>query len=867
MAALSPAPEGSSDSIISEEDTDNKNRADVHVLAREIENEQEVKILKRPNHESKDVDNGNGHGGEDEELPTTSCTGTSDDERNAQEATMKSTGCTLPIKPPDSKATTNSPRRARFRAYIRSALAIDYTLIALVPGMRTAFIIVMDWIIFGIGNANSTAFVLGALYVGLADSNGSWALRLQTMGVTLISVVLFGALLPALAYGSVPGTLCAAFGVAFFAGLSSFLEHPSVYFSFKLGTALFAIHISSYQAAYEGTAGILLTAVVWTLIGGSCSLLAAVLPELLMDNREAIHTDLFQVWHGFGSTVKQWRAHWDTLDHVAFVPMPSVIMSISRTTDRIEQDATLDATAKQWLLKVMEHADTIRIASLCLSNGYRWVALRHEWHARGSAVSSQHQQHEVIDNLFLALGRTLGDIGYAFQFPFMIRCFPCIRQRITRRAERFYEAAASLLSNTLESDNGVEVLHGITWKWLPALVKVLQEEVQGSVQMALNVKQWPPNSSLCSLSQRICAAIPSELPRMNKEPVVVIIGYAFRFAVAFSLAFIPGVFMETGTSEHWFPMTVALIMGPASAATYERVVQRTIGTLFGIGLGSLISPLFRFPSLLITLLGLNSYGAVVFLQPNYTLFTLFITSFVFCLTVGTGVSLWIVVLYRCLWTLAAAALVLAMSYTYPPRTELHLTAKLAAFARSILVFARTVVEEYSSLLRYNDYDSINTATAGDSQSLVWELANQQMQIARKDATEKRRELLTCLHDAFLSPTAGYRIDPHFVAPQVAAALVTAAVTPLFLALTKDKTYSDLLSDLGDLQELERLVQRLEKLAASPPGRPKMSPQVSCEPIFETEGGPFTHTIATAHWRLDEAGLPKGSSSSCTDDNA
>jgi hypothetical protein len=202
-------------------------------------------------------------------------------------------------------------------------------------------------------------------------------------------------------------------------------------------------------------------------------LLAAVLPELLQDNWEAIHTDLFQVWHGFGSTVKQWRSHQDTLDHVAFVPMPSVIRSISRTTARIVQDATLDATAKQWLLKVMEHAGTIRIASLCLSNGYRWVVPRHEWHARGNAATIHQQQHKVMDNFFLALGRTLADIGCAFQFPWMTRCFPCIRQRITRRTEPFYEVAASLISNNLESDDGVEVLHGITWKWFPTLVKKL----------------------------------------------------------------------------------------------------------------------------------------------------------------------------------------------------------------------------------------------------------------------------------------------------------------------------------------------------------------------------------------------------------
>jgi Fusaric acid resistance protein-like len=837
MTSPTPTPESVPDSTPIEEETHDETGVQIHVLPMRTENGQ-VEILKRPQNGSKGTcndndrdtsgDNENGSRSsqdeDEEELPTTSsCAGTSDDSCPTKAAT-----------------STKSPRRAHLRAFVRSLLAVDYTLISLVPGMRTAMIMMSALIIMGIRNRDSTAFCLGALYVGMTDPSGSWALRLESMGWTLVSVVLFGTLLPALTYGSIPGTLCAAFGVAFLYGIISFLDHPVLPLSFKLGTALFAIH-RTVHAAYDGSTDIIQTVVMWTCAGGSCSLLAAVLPDLLLGNREAARTDLFQVWHGFGSTLKRWRAHFGTSDQVAFVAIPTITLSISRTTARMEQDPTLDATAKQWLLQIMEHADILRTTSLCLSNGYKLVVLQHQLEAAGNAavIPGKRQQDEIMHDLFSALGRTMEDIGYAFQFPWLVQCFPCIRRRIIRRAERFYEAAAAVQpNNILESDVGVEVLHGITLKWLPPLVKVLQSKVQASLQMALDVKRWPPNSSLCSLPRGIF--IPSEIPKMKEESVWVITGYAFRFAVAFSIAYIPEVFLARRMSEQWFPMTVALIMGPDFAATHGKVAHRTMGTFLGIGLGSLLSPLFRFPSVLIVLLGINIYAVIIFHQPNYALFTTFMTSVVFCLTVGTGASLGLIVLYRCLWTLAAAALVLCMSYTYPRGTEFHLTAKLAAFARAILVFANAVVEQDRLLLACNDCDNIGLAA--ESQALVTlELASQQVRQAGKDAIQKRLELLTCLHDnAILSPTEGHRLDPHFVAPQVAAALVKASVIPLFLALTQDETYSDLLSDLYDLTEMERLVRRLEEEAALvPSGWPKiMSTQISSDTICDNDGGPF-----------------------------
>lgn len=135
---------------------------------------------------------------------------------------------------------------ASFRAFLASLFEIDYTQLAFVPPvsektfcsidraiffssyrimatlqLRTALIMCIEMSLIGIGNNQSTAFRLGALYVGLTDPNGSFSLRLRYMGLALLTTTFFGAVLPGLTWQSPAALLVTSFFVALLTGLSA----------------------------------------------------------------------------------------------------------------------------------------------------------------------------------------------------------------------------------------------------------------------------------------------------------------------------------------------------------------------------------------------------------------------------------------------------------------------------------------------------------------------------------------------------------------------------------------------------------------------------------------------------------------------
>ena len=258
-------------------------------------------------------------------------------------------------------------RRAWFQAYTRSLFSVDQTQIALVPGLRTAIILMVEWTIFGIGNETSTAFQLGCLYVGFTDPNGSLGKRLHYMGTTALSVIIVGSLLPSLVWRSPWLNLLVAVLVGFVTGIAPILGSQALSLALKLGTALFSINtaVNRNTNGYGGPG----VSIFWTFLGASASLVAALLPELI-GNRDAIRTDLFKVWHGFAMNLEKWSAQWSTMQHYSNTPAPTVTMSMSKIQTFILRDTTQDPYAKEWLLNIMDIADTIRTASLCLSNGY-----------------------------------------------------------------------------------------------------------------------------------------------------------------------------------------------------------------------------------------------------------------------------------------------------------------------------------------------------------------------------------------------------------------------------------------------------------------------------------------------------------------
>jgi len=470
--------------------------------------------------------------------------------------------------------------------------------------------------LIGVGNNKSTAFRLGCLFVGLSDPNGSFTLRLRCMGLTLLTTVFFGALLPGLTWRSPAAVIVTAFLVALTTGMSAALQfsdstttkHSTL--ATTLGMALFAIN-SGVNASTNGYGGLWFS-VFWTFVGGSSSLAAALLPEVI-GNRDAVRTDLFKVWYGLGMNLRRWKQQWGTVSHFSIQPVPTVTLSVSANEDKVEANRTEEAIAIQWQLSVIKCADRIRTSSLCLSNFYG-----------RNGCDSGNSIGRKMDAFFFAVGGASNRIAFALQFPWLFRYF--LRNGVEQAVGIVNKTAAALA--ILDEDCEENGIGHDSLSWLPSIVELIRSNVQSVAMQIVDDKTWPPYPSFCSLTHKLSAAFPSTLPKFKADPSYAIRGHALRLAIAFTLASVPVVTKKDSWS-HWFPMTVAFIMAPSQSATFRKVTHRVIGTLLGLGIGLAMEPLFRFSPALIILLGLNTYAAVLFFPANYALFTIFITGWVY----------------------------------------------------------------------------------------------------------------------------------------------------------------------------------------------------------------------------------------------
>jgi len=591
--------------------------------------------------------------------------------------------------------------------------------------------------------------------------------------------------------------------------------------------------------------------VYWTFWGCFCSLALALLPEMI-GNRDAVRTDLSKSLLGFGMNLRRWGKDWGTTRHFNIQPIPTVTLSISATKLLISQDDVETEVAKKWLLSVLRSADIIRIAGLCLTNSL--VPLADGGNNVDGIIGDIDKE---TDDFFCAVGNAMTRLSLALQFPWTIRYTPFLRDRAPRSVHTVNEAAAALIHVNLGCNNGE---NGNSW--LASIAELMQSEIQNMSDLICDGQKWPPYSSPTSVPRRALASFPSLPLTLMDDPDWAIRGYAIRLAIAFTLAMIPELIIGGGKGAHWFPMTVALIMVPKKAASYEKVVHRTIGTLLGLGFGAAMVPLFDYQYVLIVLLGLNTYALVIFAVANYAFFTFFVTGWVYVTVIGAGSSaLATTTLYRCGWTLAAGALVMVVMLTNRPKTNDDLGGVLAEFASQTLQFARALLEQrrlcrLCCLKEEDDNNHNHNKIAAAVQT-----AKANTDEIRARLTLIRTKMLARINEAALSPSEGYSIDPHSLAPWLAADL-TSAVAILQTAYLIDNDASaatdGLLSDVDrvTLSEVERLVKRLE-LQENKGGLPSLpvGPELVEAVAMPPEGrGPFSNAIAVAHGRLDEAGV-------------
>lgn len=724
-----------------------------------------------------------------------------------------------------------SETKYRFQAFFRSLCHVDYSKLQLVPALRTAIILMSEWLLLGIGNDTSTTFQITCIFVGMSDPQGPFSRRLHLMGLIVIATTLFGSVLPSMVWASPAATLTASFLVALANGYSPAMDSAALFQAMKWGCVLFAINCG-INRSIDGY-GDVWTPMLYTFCGGLSYFIVASIPEIV-GNREGMRTQLFRVWFGFGMNLYKWNEHWATAAHFSRAPAPNTTMSITKLREIISKDTTEDPVSKEWLSSILERANTIRMSCICLSNAYRLTEDLLNTTQREAVILLDKKD---VNGLFVAVGCACRRIAFALKFPWITRYVPFIRDRL-EYAEQWVAEAALDLKKAPASGLG----------WLPAIVDLLHSEIKSMVHTIRDVDTWPKYAPVKEVHKRAMAAFPATLRKPQPDPECVFLSYAFRFGLVFCLANIPGLFLSERPGAYWFPMTVGLIMTPTEGATYQKVAHRTIGTLLGICLGAALYPLLQYRPILILMVGITAIGAVVFHFANYAIFTFFITGWVFCVTVGVGVPLGDVVAYRVLWTLSAAALVCLATYLAPTKRKYEVTDLVINMAKATKIYAEEITE-FRRLLR--EAEELGMANP----EMVKE-ANNKLCDIRLTVTKARVAMLKGIHEASFTPTEGYLVDPHSVAPILASNLIGAAIIPKLVSLVPDSSVEALLLDVdaNSLGEIDRLIRRLEA-----------HPTTSVLPADDTTNvieltapgrGPFSHAIALAHRRLDEARVPR-----------
>ncbi len=140
------------------------------------------------------------------------------------------------------------------------------------------------------------------------------------------------------------------------------------------------------------------------------------------------------------------------------------------------------------------------------------------------------------------------------------------------------------------------------------------------------------------------------------------VGAAMAVAVGISHLFAFG-------HGYWLPMTVMIVLKPDFASTFARGLARSVGTVLGAGLATLLLAGLRPPHAVLITLTVALYAVcVAVLLANYAIYSIAIASLVVVLLAFTGAPAASLALDRAFYTVLGAALALA-AYTLWPTWE------------------------------------------------------------------------------------------------------------------------------------------------------------------------------------------------------
>ncbi len=174
----------------------------------------------------------------------------------------------------------------------------------------------------------------------------------------------------------------------------------------------------------------------------------------------------------------------------------------------------------------------------------------------------------------------------------------------------------------------------------------------------------------------IVAPSVEKLPPLPAQPDRKILGlkeYLFVYSIELSIMLTAGFFIMRYTPyphAYWLPLTAVIVLKVGRRITLKRVVERTLGTLAGCVLGSVI--LYFHPAMLLKsgIMVACIYFWVCYFQRNYAVGTIFITTFVLLLLHEGRSDASLIVFERMIFTVLGGVLAMLVSLAFLKKERL-----------------------------------------------------------------------------------------------------------------------------------------------------------------------------------------------------
>lgn len=226
--------------------------------------------------------------------------------------------------------------------------------------------------------------------------------------------------------------------------------------------------------------------------------------------------------------------------------------------------------------------------------------------------------------------------------------------------------------------------------------------------------------------------------------------HALRVAVTLSVAVAVSHLFPLGHG-YWLPMTVIIVLKPDFSATFARGVSRSIGTLIGVGLVTLILAGLRPPPDGLVAITIVLYAAAItVLRANYALYSVCIASLVVTLLAFTGEPEMALAADRSFYTVIGAALALAAYAVWPTWEHAVVSERLATLLEKDGMYGGAVLKAW--------------ADPGQSDPVALQRARLDARLARSNAEASVDRWLT-------EPTGATQVSPE-VAQGIVAAVRT-----------------------------------------------------------------------------------------------